>query len=206
MDELFTQIIEIVKSFGYIGIFLMTFVEATFIPIPSEITLIPAGYLAAKGDFIIWYVLIYSITGTICGATFSYYIALKFGRALLLKYGRYFFVNEMKLKKIEQFFKKHGPISTFTGRIMPIPGVKHFISFPAGLGKMDIKKFIIYSSFGSAIWVGIIVSLGYFIGDNEYLIKKHIGKINIILFLFISAIVCFYLIRLKINKKVSKPK
>jgi len=198
MYELFLRITEFVESMGYMGIFLMTFIEGTFIPIPSEITLIPAGYLAAKGHFHVWYVLFWSIFGTLSGAIFSYYIALRFGRALLLKYGKYFLINDKKLMKIESFFKKHGPISAFSGRMLP--GIKHFISFPAGLGKMNIKKFILYSSLGATVWVSILVMAGYLIGDNEYLITKYLKQINLGLIFFTLSILSFYVWKLRFNK------
>ena len=202
MYELFLRFTEFVESLGYIGILIMTFIEGTFIPIPSEVTLIPAGYLAAKGQFHLGYVLFWSILGTLGGALFSYYIALHFGRMLLLKYGKYFFINEQKLSKIESFFKKHGPISAFSGRILP--GIKHFISLPAGLGKMNFKKFAIYSAFGSTLWVSIVVAVGYLIGNNEHLISKYLKQINIGLILFITIMVAFYIWKLRYSKKKHK--
>ncbi|MDJ1257455.1 MAG: DedA family protein [Candidatus Midichloria sp.] len=198
MYELFLRITEFVESLGYIGIFIMTFIEGTFIPIPSEITLIPAGYLAAKGHFHLGYILFWSILGTLSGALFSYYIALHFGRILLLKYGKYFLINEQKLKKIEAFFTKHGPISAFSGRMLP--GIKHFISFPAGLGRMDVKKFTLYSAFGATFWVSIIVTVGYLIGDNEHLISRYIKQINIGLITFTVLLVVFYIWKLRYSK------
>ena len=199
MYELFLGITEFVESLGYIGIFIMTFIEGSFIPIPSEITLIPAGYLAAKGQFHLSYILFWSILGTLGGAFFSYYIALHFGRMLLIKYGKYLFINEYKLSKIETFFQKHGPISAFSGRMLP--GIKHFISLPAGLGRMNFKTFAIYSTFGSALWVSLIVALGYLIGDNEHLINKYLKQINIGLIVFIIIITIFYIWKLRYLQK-----
>ena len=194
MYELFLSLISFIESLGYVGIFIMTFVEGSLVPVPSEITLIPAGYLVTKGAFKIVPLLIVSIIGTLAGAMFSYYIALRFGRALLVKYGKYIFINSTKLAKIEHFFQKHGAVSTFTGRMLP--GLKHFISVPAGLGKMNFKLFTIYSAAGSTIWVSLVIAFGYFIGDNEELIHKYLKYFNIGLFAIILVVGIFYLLKI----------
>lgn len=191
MYELFLKIVALVEYLGYFGIFIMTMIESTFLPIPSEITLIPAGFLISQGKMNGLLVLIISILGTLAGSLLNYAIAYKFGRSLLINYGRYFFLNPHKLSKIEAFFVKHGAISTFTGRLLP--GVKHFISFPAGLGKMNLRLFCIYTSLGGAIWSLILILLGYFIGENSALIKAYIKQINFILFVTVVCIVALYL-------------
>ena len=161
----------------------MTFVESTFIPIPAEITLIPAGYLFYKGEMNGMFVLFVSSIGTLGGSLVNYYIAYFFGRKLFSKKGKYFFINESKLKTIENFFANHGIISVFTGRF--IPGVKHFISFPAGLAKMSIKSFCLYTLVSGIIWCAILIALGYLIGENEFLIKKYLKQMNFVLLLTI---------------------
>jgi len=139
MYEIFLEIVWFVENLGYLGILIMTFVESTFIPIPAEITLIPSGYLVHKGEMDGLLVLLVSSIGTLAGSLANYYIAYFFGRKLFTNKGKYFFINRSKLEKIEKFFASHGAISVFTGRFLP--GVKHFISFPAGLAKMDLKPF-----------------------------------------------------------------
>ena len=199
MYELFIKVAELVNSFGYIGIFIMTFVESTFVPIPAEVTLIPAGYLVHKGEmnfYMVWFV---STLGTLCGSLFNYFIAASAGRQILLKYGRYMFINNTKLKKIEYFFDQHGAISLFIGRLLP--GIKHFISFPAGLAKMDLKVFSLYTALGGAIWCFILIFLGYAIGKNEHLIAKYLKQINFIIVVAISFLIAFYIWR----RSVSKP-
>ncbi len=176
MYQLFIELVNLVESLGYLGLFIMTMVEGTFIPIPNELTLIPAGFLVAKGLMKMWIVLVVSILGNICGALINYYIAYHYGRSLVQKYGKYVFFTEEKLAKVEGFFKKHGPISVFIGRIMP--GLKHFISFPAGLGKMNLKQFCIYTGSGGAIWVILLVVLGNIIGSNEELVARYIKNLN----------------------------
>lgn len=199
MYEFFLQVVWFVESLGYFGIFIMTFIESTFIPIPSEITLIPAGYLVQKGQMSGIIVLLVSIAGTLGGALANYYIAYFFGRLLFVDKGKYFFLNPSKLKKIEQFFAEHGAISVFTGRFLP--GVKHFISFPAGLAKMNLKLFAIYTALGGAIWCAILITLGYIIGENEHLIKKYLKQLNLIFIILVSVLVIYYIWKKRQNKK-----
>ncbi len=190
MYEIFLEIVRFVESLGYFGVFIMTFIESTFIPIPAEITLIPAGYLAHKGDMNFFLVLIISTIGTLAGSALSYYIAYFFGRKLFINKGKYLFLNESKLEKIEKFFINHGAISVFTGRFLP--GLKHFISFPAGLAKMDIKAFCLYTIVGGGLWCLILISLGYLIGKNELLIQKHLKQINITILFLIGSLITYY--------------
>jgi len=200
MYEFFLQVVWFVESLGYFGIFIMTFIESTFIPIPSEITLIPAGDLVQKGQMSGLVVLLVSIAGTIGGALANYYIAYFFGRLLFVDKGKYFFLNPSKLKKIEQFFAEHGAISVFTGRFLP--GVKHFISFPAGLAKMNLKLFALYTALGGAIWCTILITLGYIIGENEHLIKKYLKQLNFIFIILVSILVIYYIWKKRQNKKI----
>ena len=200
MYEFFLQVVWFVESLGYFGIFIMTFIESTFIPIPSEITLIPAGYLVQKGQMSGLVVLLVSIAGTIGGALANYYIAYFFGRLLFVDKGKYFFLNPSKLKKIEQFFAEHRAISVFTGRFLP--GVKHFISFPAGLAKMNLKLFALYTALGGAIWCTILITLGYIIGENEHLIKKYLKQLNFIFIILVSILVIYYIWKKRQNKKI----
>ena len=115
------------------------------------------------------------------------------------KYGKYFFFSHDKIEKIDKFFSSHGEISTFSGRLLP--GVRHFIAFPAGLGHMDLKKFCIYTTVGSAIWMAALTTLGYLIGDNEEMVHKYVPYISGILLLAVVILVGLYIHRHK--KKVS---
>lgn len=200
MYEIFLKILEFIDYLGYLGIFVMTMIESTFIPIPAEITLIPAGYLISEGKMS-WLMLILSSTcGTICGSLINYYIARTFGRQLLIKYGKFFLLNEEKLEKIESFFEKHGSISTFSGRL--IPGLKHFIAFPAGLGKMPLKPFILYTALGGFILNTAAIAIGYFIGTNSDLIKKYVKQINFALFTIVVCVIIFYIWRRRMKSNL----
>jgi membrane protein DedA with SNARE-associated domain len=176
---------------GYIGIFIMTFLESTFVPIPSEVTMIPVGYLIYKGDLNIYWVMIVSTVGAIGGSLLNYSIAIRYGRNVLEKYGHYLFLNKEKLLNMENFFKKHGAISTFSGRL--IPGLRHFISFPAGLAKMNISKFMLYTGLGSACWMFSLLAVGYFIGRNEERINDILPIITIAFIALALTIIAYYI-------------
>jgi membrane protein DedA with SNARE-associated domain len=197
--EGFLKVVTLVQQFGYLGIFTMTFIESTFIPIPAEITLIPAGYLVQKAEMNGILVLIVSTLGTLAGSLLNYFIAYHYGRRIFINYGKYFLLNKDQLTTLENFFEQHGAISTFTGRLLP--GLKHFISFPAGLAKMNIKIFSSFTATGGAIWCGILLLLGHFIGQNEQLIHKYLKQVNFIIFAFVVCLVGFYIWKKKIDTR-----
>jgi membrane protein DedA with SNARE-associated domain len=196
IDPLVEFLVEIINQVGYFGIFLGMFLESTLVPIPSELVMIPAGMAASKGSMNIYIVTIVGILGNVSGAVFSYHLASSIGRKLLLKVGKYFFVKEQTIIKIEKFFEKHGPISVFIGRLLP--GFRHFISLPAGIAKMDLKTFYFYTSAGSTIWTSILAALGFFIGENQELLTKNLH--NIILFCVICSAVILALYFIKKRK------
>ena len=177
LSSIINFIVETVGTLGYAGIFIMMFLESSFFPFPSEVVMIPAGYLAYKGEMNIYIAIVVGIFGSLAGALFNYYLAVKFGRKFLIKYGKYFFIKEPTIVKMEEFFKSHGHISTFSGRL--IPAVRQYISFPAGLARMNLFIFCIYTSLGAGIWVIILTLLGYFLGDNQALIQEYLHSIII---------------------------
>jgi membrane protein DedA with SNARE-associated domain len=191
LHQFVAWLVDFVHHLGYLGIFLMTFVESTFVPIPAEVTMIPAGYLVQQGKMELIPVLIAAILGTIGGAYFNYWLAKHYGRDLFIRYGKYLMMTPEKLDKLELFFYRHGAISTFTGRL--IPGIRHYISFPAGLARMDLKKFVIYTALGGAIWMTVLVMLGYYIGENEELMMRYLPKAKIGMLVIILAAGGFYI-------------
>lgn len=196
LSEIINFIVQTVGSLGYIGIFIMMFLESSFFPFPSEVVMIPAGYLAYKGEMNIFLVVFFGILGSLVGALFNYYLALKLGRVFLIRYGKYFFINEDTILKMEEYFKKHGHISTLFGRLIPV--VRQYISLPAGISRMNLALFALFTSLGAGIWVIILTLLGYFLGGNEELIKEYLHLIILIL-LFI--VVVFSYLYYKNNKK-----
>ncbi|MGM0533193.1 MAG: DedA family protein [Campylobacterota bacterium] len=198
MQPVVDFILESVSGMGYWGIFFLMALESSFFPFPSEVVMVPAGYLVYKGEMNMFLVLISGIGGSLFGALVNYYIAARWGRAFMLRWGRYMFINPQKLAKMERFFSDHGHISTFSGRL--IPGVRQYISFPAGLAKMDLAQFSIYTSFGAGIWVAILALLGYYIGGQEALIKQYLHIIIIALLILLALLAYFYIRGVKRDK------
>ncbi|MDH5480792.1 MAG: DedA family protein [Nitrosomonas sp.] len=190
ITEIISWIVSIVGSLGYPGIFLLMLLESSFVPFPSEVIMIPAGYLASKGEMNITIVIVCGILGSLLGALLNYYLATKLGRPLLLYYGKYVMFNKDNLKKMEDFFSRHGHISTFTGRLIPM--IRQYISIPAGLARMNLSVFCFYTSLGAGIWVIILTILGYYIGENEALVKEYLHDIVIALIILCSLLITLY--------------
>jgi membrane protein DedA with SNARE-associated domain len=150
---------------GYPGIVILMFIESTFIPLPSELVIPPAGYLISQNQMSWAGVILSGTLGSLLGALFNYAIAIYLGRPFILRYGRYFGISQKHFAKGELFFQNHGTISTFIGRL--ILGVRHYISFPAGLARMHMGKFCFYTSLGAGIWVLVLAYIGYFVGNNR---------------------------------------
>jgi membrane protein DedA with SNARE-associated domain len=201
LDTVVIYVVDTVGSFGYFGIFVMMFLESSFFPFPSEVVMIPAGFLAYRGEMNLTLAITSGILGSLSGAIFNYYLAMKFGRAFLSKYGKYVLIKEETLEKMEDFFAKHGHISTFSGRL--IPAVRQYISLPAGLAKMNLWKFSLYTSLGAGIWVLILALLGYFIGSNQTLIDEYLKTIIIAVLGLLAIFILFY-IRIKMKKGIIK--
>jgi len=188
--ELTNFIVSTVADWGYLGIFITMAIESSFIPFPSEVILIPAGYLAYQNQMQLEYIFISALLGSMLGALINYFLAFFVGRAFLLRYGKYFFISNETLLKMESFFTTHGAVSTFTGRL--IPGIRQLISIPAGLSKMDLKKFSAYTALGAGIWSMILIALGYILGDNQELIKTYLHQITLTLVVAIFLFLAFY--------------
>jgi len=193
IHEIAQYLVNTIGSMGYLGIFLLMFLESTFFPFPSEIIMIPAGYLAYQGEMNLYMVIFVGILGSVVGALLNYYLAMHLGRKIILKYGKYFFIKEKTLDKLDTFFAKHGEISTFTGRL--IPGIRQLISLPAGLARMKLFKFSLYTSIGAAIWIVILVFVGYFVGSNQALITEYMKSVTLIALVSVVFIIIFYVLR-----------
>lgn len=201
-NEIVNFFLSIAENLGYFGTFLWMTVESSFIPWPSELLLIPNGILVSIGEMSFLVVLIVAILGSVVGALINYYLAFYLGRKtidkLVEKHGKFFFLKKDSIKKSELFFKKHGEVTTFVGRL--IPGIRQLISIPAGFGKMPIGKFIFYTALGAGIWSGILIYLGMIFGNNMEFIEQNLSIITLLLLTFSFIIILIYLF-VKKNKK-----
>ncbi|MDA3049140.1 DedA family protein [Campylobacter sp. JMF_15 NE4] len=188
-------IVEFVAAWGYFGIFAMMFLESSFFPFPSEVVMIPAGYLASKGEMSFAIAFACGLAGSVAGAVFNYYLCYFFGRKFIDKFGKFIGVTNEKFAKFEAFFNKHGEISTFNCRL--IPGIRQYISLPAGLAKMNLARFCTFTALGAGIWVLILMLLGYFIGENQELIKEKLHIITLLLLGFVLLLSVIYILHIK---------
>jgi membrane protein DedA with SNARE-associated domain len=200
MHALIDWLLTTIGALGYPGIFLLMAMESSVIPVPSELVMPPAGYLASQGRMNIWIAIVMGTAGSLVGAYANYYAAHYLGRPLLLKYGKYVWITEEKFARVEQYFKDHGEISTFIGRLLPV--VRHLISLPAGLAGMNHVKFTIYTLAGAGIWVTILTFIGYFIGANQELIMQysHQAVIGVVI---VSAVIIALYVRNHKRKKTA---
>ncbi|PIE53822.1 MAG: DedA family protein [Dethiosulfovibrio peptidovorans] len=182
-------IVRTVGSMGYLGVMLLMALESSFFPFPSEVIIPPAGYLAAQGEMNLTLVILLGIIGSLLGALFNYWISMTAGRQFFERYGRLFLVSTKTLEKAERFFTRHGHVSTFVGRLLP--GIRQYISLPAGIARMPLIPFSIWTSLGAGIWVTILALLGYWIGNHGNEIHQWMHKISIGL-----VIICMFVIGL----------
>ena len=190
-EQILDWIVGFVHQFGYIGLFVMTFLESTFVPVPGEVTIVPAGFLIYQGHMHLLPVLLSCILGTMSGSYFTYWFAQQFGVRFVRRYGKYFFFPPHKLSMVQNYFKEHGSVSVFTARLLP--GIRHVIAFPAGIAEMKISLFFIYTFLGSTIWTIVLLLVGYFIGSNKGMLLHYILYIKIGALIVVCVLIPLYI-------------
>jgi len=162
---------ELGRTWGPLIVLVLMAVERSFIPFPSEVVMIPAGFMAARSEFLppdpltaLLVAVLAGIVGSLAGAFVNYWLSLKLGRPFLYRYGRYFLVSAAGLARAEEVFRRHGEITTFVCRL--IPAVRQLISIPAGLSRMRFGRFALFTGLGAGIWVSILALAGYVVGQG----------------------------------------
>lgn len=195
---------------NYGTIFVLMLLESTVIPVPSELVVAPAAYHAAGGNLDMWLVILSSTLGADVGATINYLAGWYLGRPIIYKFanskwGHLCLLNQEKVEKSERYFEKHGMVATITGRLLP--GIRHLISIPAGLSRMNYWKFLLYTTIGAGAWHSILALLGHYMHafvPEEQLNEKILEYGEYIKFglIIIVIIVCLYfLLKWYIKKK-----
>ena len=179
-----------VGQLGYPGIVMLMALESSFFPFPSEVVIPPAAYLAASGKMNIGMIILCGTLGSLLGAVFNYWLALRLGRPFLEKHGRYLLISRRSLEKADLFFERHGHISTFVGRLLP--GIRQYISLPAGLARMNMLTFCAATVLGAGIWVLVLAAMGYWFGRNEQLVLQHLHWVTVALVFGCLGLVMIY--------------
>jgi len=189
-DQFVVWLASTVGQWGYPGIVMLMALESSFFPFPSEVVIPPAAYLAASGKMNIGMVILCGTLGSLIGALFNYWLAFKFGRPFFEKHGRYLLVSPRSLEKADRFFERHGHISTFIGRLLP--GIRQYISLPAGLSRMNVLAFCAATVLGAGIWVLVLAAVGYWFGRNEQLVLQNLHWVTLALVTGCGILVIFY--------------
>ncbi|HOF21344.1 MAG TPA: DedA family protein [Bacteroidales bacterium] len=191
-------------NLNYFTVALLMAIESSFIPFPSEVVIPFAAYKAAQGGLNVFGVVIAGTIGALIGALFNYYLSLYLGRPLVYKFadsrlGRVLLLSKDKVQHAENYFIRNGNSSTFIGRL--VPAVRQLISIPAGLARMDMRNFLLYTAAGAGIWNIILAVVGYFVYELRDKILPYIGHLLIVLGV---AFIAYLIIRGKLNKKKNK--
>lgn len=201
LSSLYESLLSLVDTGGYLGIVVLMTIESSFIPFPSELILIPAGALIARGLFDPTLVIAASLIGVLFGALINYYLAFHLGRRvvnkLLTKYGKLFLLKPEHLIRSESYFKQHGEIAMVVGRLLP--GIRSFISIPAGFYKMDITRFCTFTVLGSIIPNLLLIGLGYLLGANETAVKQYLLEITLVTVGLALIVVILYVVFRKLR-------
>lgn len=192
-DWLATWVTNVIETLGYPGLTILVALENLFPPIPSEVILPLAGFLTGQGRFSFVLVLIASTLGSLVGALILYAIGVALGRGgirrLFEKFGYLALLTPEDLSRAEDWFDRWGPVAVFTGRLVPV--VRSLVSIPAGYRRMPLVQFIPLTIFGSLLWNGALVSLGWAFGENWHAIEEYVGWLQYV----VVAVVALLLIK-----------
>lgn len=193
-------VINLIKDYGYLGMFLGMVLEAVIIIIPSEAILATGGILASKKIFTFTNAFLVGLIGSVFCAIVIYFMGYFGGRAFVKKYGKYFFMKEEDLEKTDSWFNKYGLFGALIGRNFPI--IRTLISLPIGIMRLSFFKFLLYTTIGSIPWTFVFVYVGYTLGDNWTIINEYIGKLKVPIRVLLIALIISYIYK-KIRKTSS---
>jgi membrane protein DedA with SNARE-associated domain len=188
-------IIHFISTLGYAGVFILMTMESALIPIPSEVTMPFSGSLIASGQFNFWILVIVGTIGNLTGSLLAYWLGAwgeeAVVRGLIVKYGKYILVSEHEYDRSERWFRNHGELMVFTSRVLPV--LRTFISLPAGVAKMNLTKFILYTTVGSFIWTFVLTNIGVMLGANWKSLEVYFRKFDVVIVVACVAVVAWYI-------------
>lgn len=183
----------IIDATGYAGVFLLMVAESMILPIPSEAVMPFAGFLVAEGSMSAVAAVGFATLGSLVGSLLSYALGRFGGRPLVSRFGKLFFLDERDLDRTDRFFRRRGALTIFIGRFIPV--VRHLISIPAGLGKMRLLPFCLYTAVGAALWNGILVVCGVALRRNWETILSYSKWLDIAVLVLLVGVVALFVIR-----------
>ena len=190
LSELFTAVI---ASTGYLGIFILMTLESMVAPVPSELVMPFAGFLVADGKLNIWLVIIASVFASITGSLISYFVAYFGEKELVHKFGKLFFLDKEELDWTQQWFQKRGSTTILISRFIPV--IRHLISIPAGLARMDLKKFVLFTAVGAAAWNTFLLWVGIKLRERWTLVHTYSSQLDVLIVAVIVVAAAYYVYR-----------
>ncbi|GAC1621608.1 MAG: DedA family protein [Nevskia sp.] len=179
---------------GYLEIFLLMAMESSLLPVPSELVMIPAGYLASTGQLDPVLTVLAGGSGSLLGAGFNYLLGRYVGRAFLLRYGKYLLINERKYREAEALFLKNAYVATFVGRLLPV--VRHLISLPAGVFGMQPLPFAAITLAGATLWCAVLTAIGYYFGESAIgVISEYTHELTLAVVAILAIAAAWFLFR-----------
>ena len=179
---------------GYLEIFVLMAMESSLLPVPSELVMIPAGYLAKTGSLDPVLAVLAGGSGSLLGASSNYLLGRYVGRAFLLRYGKYLLINERKYHEAEALFLRNAYLATFVGRLLPV--VRHLISLPAGVFGMRLLPFAAITFAGATLWCAVLVSIGYFFGESAIgIVSRYTHELTLSVIAVIAIYGAWFLLR-----------
>lgn len=200
IDILANFVVGTIDKIGYSGVFFLMLIESCGIPMPSEVIMPFSGFLVADGRMNFWAVAVIGAFGNLVGSLLAYWIGYRGGRPLVEKYGKYILISKHDLNLADKWFNNYGNATVFFGRLLPI--VRTYISFPAGIAKMDLKKFSIYTFLGALPWCVALTYAGVKMGNSWDLIRAKMHQFDLLIGILIIIFISLYIWR---HIKHSKP-
>ena len=200
----------LLSNLNYYTVFLLMLMESTVLPVPSELVVAPAAFNAAEGDYSFWLIILFVTLGADCGATINYLAGYYLGRPIIYafansKWGKMCLLNQQKVEQAEKYFDNHGAVATITGRL--VPGIRHLISIPAGLAKMNYWRFLLFTTIGAGVWNIILGAMGWYMhsfvtrSELNNKIEEYAEYIKIFILGLVILAILYFCVKYFIKKK-----